>query len=211
MLPRQTSQRQLIRGLIDLGWTGPFPGGRHRYMRRGRRQVRLPNYHGGDIDISLLGRILKQAGIEDDEWNRVIRSGHGRRDPQERESREDTPLQTAIPPRQSPERQGQQGQEEALDQDALAIDDAEITAIVQGRITIVPGEWYLAVYCDRCLWTIPLVHDPSRGRQPGAGPGVLRLTCPQPECGLQADYSARQVVSLLAVEEGSLPGPPRQE
>ena len=38
-------------------------------MRRGERTVRIPNPHRGDVGISLLSEILKQAGISDDEWN----------------------------------------------------------------------------------------------------------------------------------------------
>jgi len=38
-------------------------------MRQGTHQVRIPNPHAGDIDISLLRRILRQAEIDDDEWN----------------------------------------------------------------------------------------------------------------------------------------------
>lgn len=38
-------------------------------MRRGARTVTIPNPHTGDIGIGLLRRILKQAGINDDEWN----------------------------------------------------------------------------------------------------------------------------------------------
>jgi predicted RNA binding protein YcfA (HicA-like mRNA interferase family) len=38
-------------------------------MRQGDRTVRIPNPHRGDVGISLLSEILKQAGISDDEWN----------------------------------------------------------------------------------------------------------------------------------------------
>lgn len=69
MLPRQTPRRELIRRFVALGWDGPFSGGRHRFMRLGARTVRIPNPHTGDIDISLLRRILKQASVSDDEWN----------------------------------------------------------------------------------------------------------------------------------------------
>ena len=29
---------------------------------------KIPNPHAGDIDVSLLGRILRENGIEKDEW-----------------------------------------------------------------------------------------------------------------------------------------------
>jgi hypothetical protein len=40
-------------------------------MRRGTREVRIPNPHRGDTDVSLLRRILKQADISEDDWNSV--------------------------------------------------------------------------------------------------------------------------------------------
>lgn len=68
-LPKQTSRRELIRKFRRLGWTGPFSGGRHLFMRYGTRTVRIPNPHVGDINIGLLREILRQVGIGDDEWN----------------------------------------------------------------------------------------------------------------------------------------------
>ena len=38
-------------------------------MRLGARTVRIPNPHQGDVGIGLLREILKQAGINDDDWN----------------------------------------------------------------------------------------------------------------------------------------------
>lgn len=69
MLPKQTSLRELIRKFTRLGWTGPHSGGVHRFMRLGARTVRIPNPHQGDVGIGLLREILKQAGINDDDWN----------------------------------------------------------------------------------------------------------------------------------------------
>lgn len=34
-------------------------------------KVRVPNPHGSDIGIDLLRRILRQAGISEEEWMRV--------------------------------------------------------------------------------------------------------------------------------------------
>ena len=66
-LPR----RRLIRGLRDLGFDGPYSGGRHEFMVRGELVLTIPNPHGGDIGIGLLGRVLKQAGIRRGEWEAV--------------------------------------------------------------------------------------------------------------------------------------------
>jgi predicted RNA binding protein YcfA (HicA-like mRNA interferase family) len=68
MLPRQTPLRELVRKFTRLGWTGPWSGGKHRYMRRDGQTVRIPNPHAGAIGIRLLREILRQAGISDDEW-----------------------------------------------------------------------------------------------------------------------------------------------
>ena len=62
------SRRKLIRRLQDLGFDGPFSGGRHSFMSRGDVDVRIPNPHEGDIGTDLLIRILHQAGILRKEW-----------------------------------------------------------------------------------------------------------------------------------------------
>lgn len=64
-------RRDLIAALKKLGFTGPFPGGKHEYMARGNTTVRVPNPHRGDIGTDLLRNILKQAGIDRDEWESV--------------------------------------------------------------------------------------------------------------------------------------------
>ena len=61
----------LIQSLRALGFTGPYTGTRHEYMRRGNRRVPLPNPHQGDIGRGLLVRILRQADITRDEWETV--------------------------------------------------------------------------------------------------------------------------------------------
>ncbi len=64
------SRRELIRKFRALGYTGPFSGGRHQFMIKGKKKVRIPNPHGsGDIDISLVKEILRQASVSDEEWN----------------------------------------------------------------------------------------------------------------------------------------------
>ena len=63
------SRRELIRCFRQLGFEGPFSGGKHEFMVRGERTVRIPNPHRGDISRDLLDRILKQAGIGRDDWS----------------------------------------------------------------------------------------------------------------------------------------------
>lgn len=65
-------RRELIKKFKALGYSGPFSGGRHQFMIKGQKKIRIPNPHGsGDIHVSLLKEILRQAGISSDEWERV--------------------------------------------------------------------------------------------------------------------------------------------
>jgi predicted RNA binding protein YcfA (HicA-like mRNA interferase family) len=65
------NRRDLIKNLRTLGFIGPHPGGRHQIMRHGNRWVVLPNPHGGDISAGLVARLLRQAGISREEWEKV--------------------------------------------------------------------------------------------------------------------------------------------
>ena len=59
----------LVRRFRRLGWDGPRSGGRHSFMSKGTRKVRIPNPHQRkDIGVSLLRTILEQAGISREEW-----------------------------------------------------------------------------------------------------------------------------------------------
>ena len=65
-LPR----RKLIRKLRKAGFQGPFAGGRHSYMTRGELRVIIPNPHRGDIAKGLIKKILRQANISKEEWEK---------------------------------------------------------------------------------------------------------------------------------------------
>jgi predicted RNA binding protein YcfA (HicA-like mRNA interferase family) len=66
------SRKELIRKFKALGYSGPFSGGRHQFMIKGKKKIRIPNPHGsGDIDISLIKEILRQAGISSGEWDKA--------------------------------------------------------------------------------------------------------------------------------------------
>jgi predicted RNA binding protein YcfA (HicA-like mRNA interferase family) len=49
----------LIRYLKELGFQGPYEGGRHQFMIRGQLKLRIPNPHGSDIGRDLLSKILR--------------------------------------------------------------------------------------------------------------------------------------------------------
>ena len=68
-MPRTLSRRELVRRFRALGYTGPFSGGRHQFMVRGEKKIRIPNPHGsGDVHFSLVREIIRQAGISEAEW-----------------------------------------------------------------------------------------------------------------------------------------------
>lgn len=62
------SRRELVRKLKALGFEGPYPGGKHQWMRRGGLHLTIPNPHEGDIDPGLIRRILRQAGLSLEDW-----------------------------------------------------------------------------------------------------------------------------------------------
>ena len=62
------SRRDLICTLRNAGFEGPYSGGKHQFMVRNSLRVRIPNPHQGDISQNLLARILKQVGIDREEW-----------------------------------------------------------------------------------------------------------------------------------------------
>jgi predicted RNA binding protein YcfA (HicA-like mRNA interferase family) len=65
---RPVSRRELVARLKALGFSGPYTGGRHQFMVRGSVRLVLPNPHRGEVGVDLLKRILRQAGIEEEEW-----------------------------------------------------------------------------------------------------------------------------------------------
>jgi predicted RNA binding protein YcfA (HicA-like mRNA interferase family) len=65
------NREDLIRNLRRIGFAGPWSGGRHQFMLRGRLALALPNPHRPDIGRELLARILRQAGISREDWERL--------------------------------------------------------------------------------------------------------------------------------------------
>ena len=71
---KNISRRELIKKFRNLGFIGPFSGGKHQFMIRNKQKIRVPNPHDtGDIDVSLLKEILRQAGISNEEWNNTYK------------------------------------------------------------------------------------------------------------------------------------------
>lgn len=65
------SRKSLIHHLRALGFDGPYSGGKHSFLVQGEVRVTIPNPHKGDIGRELLARILHQAGISREEWERI--------------------------------------------------------------------------------------------------------------------------------------------
>lgn len=65
------SRSKMIRNLRQLGFTGPFSGGKHSYMKRGKYRQIIPNPHHSDIDSEFIKEILKQAEISEEDWLKV--------------------------------------------------------------------------------------------------------------------------------------------
>jgi predicted RNA binding protein YcfA (HicA-like mRNA interferase family) len=65
------SRNDLIQALKQLGFEGPYAGGRHAFLVRGQLRLTLPNPHQKEIGKALLARILRQASISREEWERL--------------------------------------------------------------------------------------------------------------------------------------------
>ncbi|MDY6901748.1 MAG: type II toxin-antitoxin system HicA family toxin [Cyanobacteriota bacterium] len=62
------SRRDLIYFLKQLGFNGPYSGGKHQYMIKDELKLTIPNPHKADISVGLLSRILRQANISREQW-----------------------------------------------------------------------------------------------------------------------------------------------
>ena len=64
-------RRELIVWLRRIGFSGPYIGGKHEFMQRDNISLTIPNPHGGDIGPGLLARLLRQARVTREEWERL--------------------------------------------------------------------------------------------------------------------------------------------
>ena len=67
------SRIELIRILRLAGFEGPYSGGKHQFMRKGTLKLTIPNPHQDSLDVALLGRLLKQAQIDRDTWQNLLK------------------------------------------------------------------------------------------------------------------------------------------
>ncbi|HEX8493673.1 MAG TPA: type II toxin-antitoxin system HicA family toxin [Pyrinomonadaceae bacterium] len=64
-------RKDLIRYLKQMGFRGPYTGGKHQFMLKEDISLHIPNPHQSDIGKELLARILRQAGIDKAEWENL--------------------------------------------------------------------------------------------------------------------------------------------
>ncbi|MCK4905769.1 type II toxin-antitoxin system HicA family toxin [bacterium] len=62
------SWQKLVQRLRELGFDGPYRGGKHPYMVKGGLVLTIPNPHNHQVGVGLLSRILKQADISKEIW-----------------------------------------------------------------------------------------------------------------------------------------------
>ncbi len=64
-------RRVLVQSLKRAGFTGPYPGSNHSIMWKGTTLAIIPNPHRGDISVDLWKKVLKQAQISREEWEKL--------------------------------------------------------------------------------------------------------------------------------------------
>jgi predicted RNA binding protein YcfA (HicA-like mRNA interferase family) len=72
-MPKPIKHREFVRRLRALGWEGPEQKGAHPFMVKDQMRLTIPNPHRGDLDWSLVKRIIAQAGILPSEWEKLGR------------------------------------------------------------------------------------------------------------------------------------------
>ena len=72
-LPRlgPIKRRDLIVYLRELGFEGPYSGAKHQFMMKAPIRLRIPNPHHQDITAGLLARLLREAGITREDWEKL--------------------------------------------------------------------------------------------------------------------------------------------
>lgn len=63
--------KDLVRCLKRLDFEGPYSGGKHQFMVKGDITIHIPNPHHTDIGVGFLARILRQAKVSEDEWEKL--------------------------------------------------------------------------------------------------------------------------------------------
>ncbi len=64
-------QKELVKYLKLLGFDGPYSGGKHPFMIKKNLTITIPNPHRNEIGKELLSRILRQANISKEVWEKI--------------------------------------------------------------------------------------------------------------------------------------------
>ncbi len=64
-------RKDLIYYLKQLDFEGPYSGGKHQFMIKGNLSITIPNPHKGDIGTDFLVKILRQAKVSKEEWEKL--------------------------------------------------------------------------------------------------------------------------------------------
>ncbi|MDO9303544.1 MAG: type II toxin-antitoxin system HicA family toxin [Anaerolineales bacterium] len=64
-------RKDLIKALKEAGFDGPFVGGKHEFLIKGELRLILPNPHQSEISKDLLARILRQANLTRETWEKL--------------------------------------------------------------------------------------------------------------------------------------------
>ncbi len=68
---KPVKRKDLVKALKKAGFEGPYIGGKHEFLVKGQLRLILPNPHQGDISRDLLTRILRQANLTREEWEKL--------------------------------------------------------------------------------------------------------------------------------------------
>ena len=70
-MPKNISWRKLVRNFKKFGFEGPHSGGKHQFMKKNSLKVHIPSKHKNDIGAGLVSEILRQAGINKKQWDKL--------------------------------------------------------------------------------------------------------------------------------------------
>ncbi len=65
---KPVSRREFVKKLRQLGFAGPFSGGKHQFMKKDSFKLCIPNPHGKEIGVILLKQIVKDLGVSDEKF-----------------------------------------------------------------------------------------------------------------------------------------------
>jgi len=70
-MPKALAWKEPVRRLRALGFQGPVWGTKHPFMVKGSLKLYIPTDHGSDISAGLVTKIVRDAEIGREEWDRI--------------------------------------------------------------------------------------------------------------------------------------------